>query len=276
MRVNWKPKPDNLRALAEELNLGLDSFIFADDSDHECAAVRHALPEVEVVQVPGKAVEVAACLDHLPRLQILNLTEEDLAKTAMYQAEAQRKSQLANLSGSGGSVEDYLQSLNMKMAIGRDDPAHLPRLAQLTQKTNQFNLTTKRYSEEDVSRFIEADNAAVYHFSLADNFGDSGIVGLAIVEKNAPRARLDTFLMSCRVIGRCAEQAFLARIIDNLRDEGIEELEAEYIPTRKNVLVEAFLPDNGFAAIENGRYITQLAARNSSPDDYPIDIEGPA
>ncbi|NND69257.1 MAG: HAD-IIIC family phosphatase, partial [Halioglobus sp.] len=288
MRVNWTPKPDNLRALAEELNLGLDSFIFADDSDHECAAVRHALPEVEVVQVPGKPVEVAACLDHLPRLQVLNLTDEDLAKTAMYQAEAQRKSQMADLSSGGGSVQDYLKSLNMKMAIGRDDAAHLPRLAQLTQKTNQFNLTTRRYSEQDVARYIEADDATVYHFSLADNFGDSGIVGLAIVEKgveksveksaekNASRARLDTFLMSCRVIGRCAEQAFLARIIDNLRDEGIAELEAEYIPTRKNVLVATFLPDNGFTALANGHYETQLAARDGSADDYPIDIEGPA
>ncbi len=276
MRVNWTPKPDNLKSLAEELNLGLDAFIFADDSDHECAAVRHALPQVEVVQVPGKAAEVAACLDHLPRLQITSLTDEDLAKTAMYQQEAKRKSQMADMASTGGSVDDYLKSLNMKMAIGRDDASHLPRLSQLTQKTNQFNLTTRRYSEADVSRYIEADNASVYHFSLADNFGDSGVVGLAIVEKDASRARLDTFLMSCRVIGRCAEQAFLARIIDNLRDEGIEELVAEFIPTRKNVLVETFLPDNGFAASDDGRFLTQLGAREGSADDYPIEIQGPA
>ncbi len=276
MRVNWTPKPDNLRELARELNLGLDAFIFVDDSDHECAAVQHALPEVEVVQVPGKPVEIPACLDHLPRLQILNLTEEDLAKTAMYRQEAQRKSQMADMASAGGSVEDYLKSLNMKMAIGRDDAAHLPRLAQLTQKTNQFNLTTRRYSEQDVAAYMQAGDANVYHFSLADNFGDSGIVGLAIVKKSAGAARLDTFLMSCRVIGRRAEQAFLSRIIDNLRDEGIEQLEAEYIPTRKNALVATFLPDNGFAAAKDGLYVTTLGARERGADDYPIDIEGPA
>lgn len=275
MRVNWTPKPDNLRSLAQELNLGLDSFIFVDDSDHECAAVRHSLPEVEVVQVPGKPVEVPSCLDHLPRLEITSLTSEDLAKTAMYQEEARRKSKRQDLTASGGTVDDYLKSLNMKMTIGCDDATHLPRLSQLTQKTNQFNLTTHRYSEQDMSRFIDSPDTAVYHFSLADNFGDSGIVGLAIVEKSAPSARLDTFLMSCRVIGRRAEQAFLDRIMESLQAQDIEQLVAEYTPTRKNVLVATFLPDNGFDAAADGCHVIHLDNRPHATEDFPIEIEGP-
>ena len=277
-RVNWLPKPDNLRSIAEELNLGLDSFVFVDDSDHECAAVRHSLKDVLVIQVPSKAVEVPFCLDAVARLEITSLTKEDLEKTAMYSQERQRKSQLEELTDTGGSIEDYLQSLNMKMKVGLNDISLLPRLAQLTQKTNQFNLTTRRYSEQDIAEKIGDSNTFVFHFSLADNFGDSGIVGLAIIEHRAgTSAQLDTFLMSCRVIGRKAEQAFLSSILRKLKAEGIEELFAEYIPTRKNSLVQSFLLDNDFLETGEGSSVRRLALTPNQPDnDLPIFIEGPA
>lgn len=276
MRVNWTPKPDNLRALAKELNLGLDSFIFVDDSDYECNAVRHSLPEVDVVQVPKKAVEVPYCLDSLARLQITSLTLEDQAKTAMYSQDRQRQSQMQELTSAGSSIDDYLLSLQMKMVIELDDLSHLPRLSQLTQKTNQFNLTTQRYDEQEMTHMIKGENYCVYHFSLSDSFGDSGIVGLAIIEKSGLKARVDTFLMSCRVIGRRAEQAFLSSILNNLLDQGIGELEAQYIPTRKNVLVETFLPDNGFDASSDGKYTINLSSLKRGSGNFPIDIEGPA
>jgi FkbH-like protein len=276
-RVNWLPKPDNIKSIAEELNLGLDSFIFVDDSDYECAAVRHALPEVEVIQVPAKPMDVPTCLDSVARLQITSLTSEDLQKTAMYAQERQRKSQLDDLAADGGSIDDYLRSLNMKMRVSLDDDSVLPRLSQLTQKTNQFNLTTRRYSESEVAQKIVDANTAVFHFSLADNFGDSGIVGLAIVERqDEGRAHLDTFLMSCRVIGRRAEETFLRTIIRELKDINVKELTAEYIPTRKNVLVETFLPDHGFIETDSGAYMTNLSDETHNlGDDLPIDIEGP-
>ncbi len=276
-RVNWLPKPENLKSLAEELNLGLDAFIFVDDSDHECAAVRHALPEVEVVQVPARAVEIPTCLDSVARLQITSLTREDLQKTAMYAQERQRRSQLEELTSGGASMEDYLGSLNMRMTVGLDDESLLPRLSQLTQKTNQFNLTTRRYSEADMAQKIADAATSVYHFSLEDNFGDSGVVGLAIVEQDGEeRAHLDSFLMSCRVIGRRAEQGFLRCIIERLRAGGVRELTAEYIPTRKNVLVETFLPDNAFEATGGEGYLTRLDdAAHTLGDDFPIDIQGP-
>jgi FkbH-like protein len=276
-RVNWLPKPDNLRSLAEELNLGLDSFIFVDDSDYECAAVRHSLGDVEVIQVPSSSAEIPTCLDNVARLEITSLTREDLEKTAMYTQERLRKSQFEELSAVGGSVQDYLQSLNMKMSIGLDDLSNLQRLAQLTQKTNQFNLTTRRYNEQDMAEKINNAKTSVYHFSLADNFGDSGIVGLAIIERESKSsARLDNFLMSCRVIGRMAERAFLNAILYNLKSSGVEELSADYIPTRKNVLVETFLPDNGFCQTADGRYVRNLLdIMQSLGNDFPIHIEGP-
>ncbi len=276
-RVNWLPKPDNLRSLAEELNLGLDSFIFVDDSDYECAAVRHSLQEVEVIQMPSSPSEIPTCLDSLARLEISALTREDLEKTAMYTHERLRKSQLEELAKSGGSVEDYLKSLNMKMSVGLDDLSHVQRLAQLTQKTNQFNLTTRRYDEQDMAEKISNANTSVFHFSLADNFGDSGIVGLAIIERESGKtARLDSFLMSCRIIGRMAEQAFLCTILHNLKSRGVEELSADYIPTRKNVLVETFLPENGFSQTTDGRYVRNLlGSMHSTGNNFPIQIEGP-
>ncbi|MDG1945193.1 MAG: HAD-IIIC family phosphatase [Halioglobus sp.] len=276
-RVNWLPKPDNLISLAEELNLGLDSFIFVDDSDHECSAVRHSLKEVLVVQVPSRPAEIPGCLDAVARLEITALTTEDLEKTAMYSQERQRKSQLEALTEAGSSIDDYLLSLNMKMTVGLNDLSHLSRLSQLTQKTNQFNLTTRRYSEQDLAEKIGDENTFVYHFSLEDNFGDSGIVGLAIIEGDSgKRAQLDTFLMSCRVIGRQAEQAFLHTILKDLQEKGVEALSAEYIPTRKNVLVQSFLPDNGFNITVDGSGDLSLAGSPIHTDnDFPIIIEGP-
>ena len=279
-RVNWLPKPDNLRAIAEELNLGLDSFIFVDDSDYECSAVRHSLPEVDVIQVPSRPAEIPVCLDALARLEIVSLTAEDLEKTAMYAQERMRKTQLEQLSDTGGSVTDYLHSLNMKMTVRLDDPASVTRLAQLTQKTNQFNLTTRRYSEKEIAEKISGEDFSVYHFSLEDNFGNSGIVGLAIVEQgNTQKVRLDTFLMSCRVIGRMAEQAFLSTVVSHLRTRGIKELSADYIPTRKNILVENFLPGNGFQQSADGSYTRCVGKTDVEAGelgkDFPITIEGP-
>ncbi|MCB1842293.1 MAG: HAD-IIIC family phosphatase, partial [Halioglobus sp.] len=277
-RVNWLPKPDNLRSIAEELNLGLDAFIFVDDSEHECAAVRHSLPQVEVVQVPLRANEIPGCLDTLARLQITSLTAEDLAKTALYAREKQRKSQLAALTADGGSVEDYLRSLDMHMTVGVDADRHLPRLAQLTQKTNQFNLTTRRYSEPDMAGMIADARTSVFHFSLADTFGDSGLVGLAIVRHgDAGDAEIDSFLMSCRVIGRSAEFAFLARIIEHLKHVGVRTLAARFLPTRKNAPASNFLAEAGFRQLDNGEYRLHLtdSAAGKLAGDFYMTIEGP-
>lgn len=269
-RVNWLPKPDNLASLAEELNLGLESFIFVDDSDHECAAVRHRCPEVEVIQAPGRAADVPACLDRVARLEVLSLTAEDLAKTAMYAQERQRRDLMSAADGAGS---DYLSRLQMKMRIGIDPRAHVTRLAQLTKKTNQFNLTTRRYDEAQVLGFIESDDWLVLDFSLADVFGDSGIVGLAMWRIAGREAELDTVLMSCRVIGRQAEAAFLQTSMRLLAERGVTQLVADYLPTAKNELVRNYLAEQGFEQGADGRWRRDLALHPArAASDFPIEV----
>jgi FkbH-like protein len=274
VRVNWELKTENLVAIAEELNLGLDSFIFVDDSDYECALVRRELPEVEVIQTPARPIEVPYCLDQVSRLELLSLTVEDQKKTEMYAQERSRRLLRQSAEHNGG-IESYLASLEMVMAVGIDDPKPLKRLAQLTQKTNQFNLTTRRYDEPDIRRLIEASNWMVGHFSLRDVFGESGIVGLALFDLSSPAvAELDTFLMSCRVIGRQAESAFVNVLLKRLAAAGVSEVLADYLPTPKNGLVTNFLPDHGFTIGANGRFHRHLIATPPLPDAaYPIAIE---
>ena len=273
-RVNWLPKAENLRSLAEELNLGLESFVFVDDSDHECAAVRHALPQVQVVQVPKRAVDVPACLDRVARLEVLSLTDEDRVKTAMYAQERLRRQMIQDVAADGAGQGPYLQRLQMKMRVGVDPLPHLARLSQLTNKTNQFNLTTRRYDEQQMRAFIEADDTLVLDFSLADVFGDSGIVGLAVWRRVAPgRADLDTFLMSCRVIGRLAETAFLETGLRLLAEQGVTEVAADYLPTAKNELVREFLPQHGFVRGRDERWLRRLDEHPpAAPDAVPIEV----
>jgi FkbH-like protein len=255
LRVNWQPKPDNLRSLAEELNLGLDSIVFVDDSAHECGIVRQTLPMVDVVQTPARAIDIPVCLDRLSRLEVVALTEEDRRKTEMYVQDRKRR----DLAASGIDLPGYLRSLQIEISVGLDDRRQIARIAQLSQKTNQFTLTTRRYTEDEVARLIQAADWLVAHFSLRDIFGDSGIVGVALVHQTAPDlAELDTFLMSCRVIGRMAETAFLETILETLRRRGVTTLLADYLPTPKNGLVAGFLPEHRFSLRSDGRYLRAL------------------
>ncbi len=275
VRINWEPKTDNLAALAEELNLGLDSFILVDDSDYECALVRRELPQVEVIQTPARPVEVPYCLDQVSRLELLALTAEDLKRTQMYAQERTRRLLRQNVDERGGGLDGYLASLEMVMTVEIDDPASLKRLAQMTQKTNQFNLTTRRYDEQHMRRLIDAPDWMVAHFSLKDMFGDSGIVGLCLFDLSEPGlAELDTYLMSCRVIGRKAESAFLNVLLKRLAATGVRDVVADYLPTPKNGLSANFLPDHGFDAGADGRFRRNLEAMPPEPDEtYPIVCE---
>ncbi|MEO8248208.1 MAG: HAD-IIIC family phosphatase [Burkholderiales bacterium] len=274
-RVNWTTKPENLASLAEELNLGLDSFIFVDDSDHECAAVRLKYPQVEVIQTPARAVDVPGCLERVARLEVLALTAEDRSKTQLYAQERRRREASVSLTA-GGDLKEYLASLDMKMKIGLNAKAHLARLAQLTQKTNQFNLTTRRYDENQMSGFIEAEDWLVAHFSLADTFGDSGVVGLALFRlgDGAGSAELDTFLMSCRVIGRQAEAAFLQTLLRKLAERGVRHVSAQFTPTAKNELAKNFLREQGFESTDEGHFERNLRkAPPAAESAFPIAIE---
>jgi FkbH-like protein len=238
--------------------------------------VRQELPQVEVIQTPKNPVAVPTCLEQVARLEILSLTDEDLKKTQMYSQERQRRELRDSLDGQGEDITGYLRSLDMKMSVQLNPASHVARLSQLSQKTNQFNLTTRRYDEQQVADFIASPGWTVASFSLADVFGDSGIVGLMLVRHSpddAESVAIDTLLMSCRVIGRRAESAFLYAVLNRLAEAGIRRVSAEYLPTAKNKLVEKFFDDHAFSDTGDKRYVCELGdAQREALQALPIDV----
>lgn len=242
MRINWEDKASNISAIAEELNIGLDSFVYLDDSPHEREVVRKLLPEVTVPDLPEDFSEYPKFLSGLPYFETFSFTAEDTRRGQMYAQERQRK----DLQKGAGSFDEFLKSLDIKVSVKEADNFTIPRIAQLTQKTNQFNLTTRRYAESDIRGFAENPSWRVFSASTSDKLGDSGIVGVAISEINGDTARLDTFLMSCRVLGRGIERTFLMAVLETSRKAGMKTCIAEYIQTKKNGMAKDFLPANGF------------------------------
>ena len=261
LRINWDDKASNIRSIAGELNLGLDSFVYLDDSAHERDVVRKLLPEVTVPDLPEDFSEYPNFLSGLPYFETFSFTAEDTRRGQMYAQERQRK----DLQRSAGSFDDFLKSLDIKVNIKEADNFTIPRIAQLTQKTNQFNLTTRRYAESDIREFSNNPAWRVFSASTSDKLGDSGIVGIAISEINGETARLDTFLMSCRVLGRGIEQAFLMAVLEVSKKAGMKTCIAEYIRTQKNGVARDFLPANGFALRED-HYVRDLQKAPDFPD----------
>ena len=270
-RINWADKITNLRDIADTLNIGLDSLVFVDDSDFEIGLVREKLPEVATLHVPAARYDYPALMRRLRCLFFtLSRSSEDATKTRMYREEAQRQ----QAAGGFASFEDYLRSLGLALTLHVNDATLVPRVAQLTQKTNQFNLTTRRYTEADIHRFLADGAHLVLAFRVADRFGDYGITGLAIVE-HAPgtqRARIDTLLMSCRVLGRNVERALFDRLVADLAARGARVLEAEYVRTPKNAQVEDLFDRFGLRVTETSdqrkRYQLNLADYAPAGIDY--------
>jgi FkbH-like protein len=261
IRANWEDKADNLLEMANELKLGLESFMFIDDSPQECLALRARLPEVTTICLPSNVDSLPYLVDDLPQLQTLGLTAEDGSRAEMYSQERERRA----LATTARTVEDYLSALQMRMSVRLNDETEIPRLAQLTQKTNQFNLTTRRYSESQIAKLVGDPDTLVAHFTLSDTFGDSGIVGLAIVGLSRHVAEFDTFLLSCRVIGRTAETAFLNGILQYLVSSDIRVVRGAYASTPKNALVEDFWTKQGFAELGSGSFELDLTTWQPCP-----------
>jgi FkbH-like protein len=277
MRVNWQDKAANLRELAAEMNLGLDSLIFIDDNPAERALVRSGLPEVLVPEWPeDPALYKGALLDlAAAHLMKVSITGEDRARTSMYRADGERRTLLE----SSGGLESYYRSLQMTARIGFADSFTIPRVAQLTQKTNQFNLTTRRYTEAEIRVLSEAPDALVLWLELSDRFAGNGIVGVLILRQCSPVEWLmDTLLLSCRVIGRTVENAFVGSACGIVLDRAAERLTGEYRPTPKNAVAANIYRDLGFELIGEQHGITRwslpLRERRVAIPDW-ITIEGP-
>lgn len=248
-RINWTDKATNLKEIANELNIGLDSLVFVDDSAFEIELVKKELPVVGTILLNGDPVTYAETLQSCGLFDRLSITEEDRKKSKMYLAEKARQESFLQTS----NLEEFYRSLEMELLISRADDYSIPRIAQLTQKTNQFNLTTKRYSEADINRFVNSKDYDVFYARLKDKFGDNGIVGVAILEYAGDNCVIDSFLLSCRIIGRGIEGLFLRECVRRAKQRGLKKIMGVFIPTRKNAQVQHFYSDNGFESQGNDR-----------------------
>ncbi len=241
-QINWGDKASNLMRIAQELNIGLDSIVFVDDSQFECDLVRKRLPQVAVLQLASDPSSFSAALNAKAYFDMLIFSEEDKKRNQMYRDQSIRKS----LNVSAGSIEEYLISLEMVAQIGIVNEATIARVAQLTQKTNQFNLTTRRYCEGDIG-MMQAAGADIFYLKLRDRVSDMGLVGVAIAKYSGQQAEIDTFLLSCRVLGRRVEEAFLAQILYYAKARrNCSSVLGCYYSTKKNQQVADFYGRMGF------------------------------
>ncbi len=250
--ANWQDKATNLRSIAETLNLGLDSFVFIDDNPAERELIRRELPMVATPDFPESPEQLAGLVDALALRYFnkLQLTAEDKHKTAQYQARAAAES----LKTSAASMDDYYAALEMKGSIYPLTKENIARAEQLTQKTNQFNLTTKRYTAAQLEHFC-TEGGRIYLMSLDDKFDRHGIVAMAMVRpEQGSEWVVDNFLMSCRVIGRTVERTLLAHIISDIRKAGATKLHGSFIPTAKNQQVADFYSRMGFSSVAENRW----------------------
>jgi FkbH-like protein len=253
-KSNWSDKVSNLKEIAQELNIGLDSFVFVDDSPFEVNLIKELLPEITVLQVPNKLYKYPKMLrENIGLFYNLSFTAEDKKKIEMYNQQVNRET----LKNEFANIENYLASLELNMTVYEDEESIIPRMSQMSQKTNQFNLTTKRYTEGDIKNLIEDDASKVYAFSVSDKFGDSGITGLCIIifnDKNQA-VEIDTYLMSCRIIGRNIEYAFIDYLIDMMKRNKVKIVKARYIKTPKNEQVKTFYDKCSFKLTDSNESV---------------------
>ena len=247
-RINWKNKADNIKEIATELNIGLDSIVFVDDNPTERELVKQLLPTVSVPDFPGNPYLFSPFSCFLTRnyFRAYRLTEEDTTKVKQYKDNVER----VRSRGQFVDFESYLKSLEIELSIELMDEFNIVRMAQMTQKTNQFNLTTRRYTETDIREFV-TNGGRVWGLRVKDRFGDNGLTGLMIVTINQGEAMIDSLLLSCRILGKNIEDIFVRYTLSLLKLEGIRTIHAMYIPTVKNGQVKDFYDKIGLRLVEN-------------------------
>lgn len=236
-RINWQDKAQNLRELAQELNIGLDSLVFIDDDPTNRALVRSTVPEVEVPELPTDPAEYARFLNALGHFSAEVITDEDMMRGNLYVTERLRREAEKQF----GTKEDFLQSLRLELSIYENDASCLPRLAQLTEKTNQFNTDKRPLSEAELRAYMDDPSHRVFYGKLTDTFGDYGVVIFALVEITDHAWHIRSLLMSCRVFDRGVEQAFVAHIAGRAAAAGAHQLTVSFVETPKNVPAKTFV-----------------------------------
>jgi FkbH-like protein len=247
-----------LAAIAKELNIGTDAIVFFDDSPVEREWVRSQMPEVTVIEVPESPLDFARSLEESGAFDHLTILAEDRRRPEIYKQQQERR----RLQTQSISLEEFLKQLNMTATVGYVSKETLPRVAQLLAKTNQFNLTTRRHEFSELQVMIDSGAVALW-VRVSDRFGDNGLVGVAIaIPENPSRWLIDTFLLSCRVIGRQVERVLLSMLVRSIRERDGLEILGEYIPTAKNGVAADLYQLHGFTGLDDiGRYwVRKLAA----------------
>jgi FkbH-like protein len=240
-RINWQPKSENLRSLSAELRLGMDSFIFLDDSSVECAEIEARCPEALTLQLPRQNTDFKRFLSHVWAFDHLKITEEDRKRSDFYARNAERE----QLSAQSMRLEDFLAGLELELEFLPLTRAELPRVAQITQRTNQFNFTSVRRTENEVEQLCLAGNAECLVIRLRDRFGDYGLVGAMIFTRRPGLLDVDNVLLSCRALGRRVEHRMLSHLGRIAQKEGRENVRINFVPTPKNQPARDFLESIG-------------------------------
>ena len=263
--ANWETKVDNIRHIQSILNIGFDSMVFLDDNPFERNIVRSSIPDITVPELPADPEEYMPFIIAQNLFETASLSEGDENRTAQYQEEAKRAALLKSFE----NEDEFLESLNMVSVVKPFDKFNIPRVAQLTQRSNQFNLRTIRYSEEDAARVAASDKFITLTYTLEDKFGDSGLIAIVILEKKADHLFIDTWLMSCRVLKRGMENFTLNMIVEAAKKENMTKIVGEYIPTKKNQMVEGHYKGLGFTE-QDGKWTLDVNNYKELPNKITL------
>ena len=266
--ANWDPKPDNLKRIREMLNIGFDSMVFLDDNPFERQLVRESLPEVVVPELPEEPADYVRAVSELNLFEVTSFSEEDRRRAELYRINAKRQS----LQASCTDISEYLRSLEMRITMKRFDAFHLPRIAQLIQRSNQFNLTTRRYSLTECEEMAKREGCLPLYLTLRDKFGDNGLISVIILELQPTVLEVNSWLMSCRVLGRGVEQYAMNQVVAIAKTHGCREVMGTYIPTRKNGMVREFYAQFGFRPVEERQGRSRWCLKVAEYDERPAYI----
>ncbi len=246
IQANWKNKAENMKLIAKQLNIGLDSFVYFDDDPYQRDLIRRKLKDVTVVELPEDKSLYLDTLTKLNDFNTLQITDEDKHRSKMYSWERKRQ----ELEESVSDIDEFVKSLKVIVDIKPADEYSIPRISQLSQKTNQFNMTTRRYLENEIKTFSSRGNYIVLSARVTDKFGDYGLTGVVIIQKKDIEWTIDSFLLSCRVLGRKVEESILTYLIKAAKKNNIPKLIGQFIKTEKNTPAENFYKNNNFKFIK--------------------------
>ncbi len=249
-KINWEPKPHNMSDIAQTLNIGKDSMVFVDDNPAERSLMKDALPEVKCPELHNDPTSYLDTIRSSNCFEKLFITQDDVNKAEQYKQNFKRES----LKQDVGDISAYLDNLGTELEIIKANSSHSQRIHQLFSKTNQFNVTTKRYDVSDIENFIDSSDYKIFVFSVKDNFGDLGIIGLVLLQEEKEKIIIDSFILSCRAMGRGVETAVMNILKEKIfRPNKAVNILSTYIPTQKNIPVQDFFDSQGFSLLKKNK-----------------------